>query len=97
VDFSQLEYIRDSRILIAECTFFIDEHTDRAEAGRHIHIDDFVRMIEPLRNEHIIITHVTQRTGLGEAQKILRAKLPAETHSRVRFLMDRKWRKKEDI
>lgn len=96
VDFSQLEYIRDSRILIAECTFFIDEHMDRAEAGRHIHVDDFIRMIEPLRNEHIIITHVTQRTGLGEAQKILRSKLPSEQNARVRFLMDRKWRKREE-
>jgi ribonuclease Z len=96
VDFSQLEYIRDSRILIAECTFFIDEHMDRAEAGRHIHVDDFVRMIEPLRNEHIIITHVTQRTGLGEAQKIMRSKLSSEQNARVRFLMDRKWRKREE-
>ncbi len=96
VDFSSLEYIRDSRILIAECTFFIDEHLDRAEAGRHIHVDDFAKMIEPLRNEQIIITHVTQRTGLGEAQKILRSKLPAEQYGRIRFLMDRKWRKKEE-
>ena len=56
----------------------------------------FAKMIEPLRNEQIIITHVTQRTGLGEAQKILRAKLPAEQYGRIRFLMDRKWRKKEE-
>ena len=34
VDFSQLDYISESKILIAECTFLEEEHTDRAQAGR---------------------------------------------------------------
>ncbi|HEW78747.1 MAG TPA: MBL fold metallo-hydrolase, partial [Phycisphaerales bacterium] len=64
VDFSQLEYISQSRILIAECTFYIDEHTGRAEAGRHMHINEFAALIEKLKNEHIIVTHTTQRTPM---------------------------------
>ena len=38
VDFSSLEYVVNSRILIAECTFFVDEHLSRADAGKHMHI-----------------------------------------------------------
>jgi len=90
VDFSKLDYIVKSRIMIAECTFFVDEHIERADAGRHMHIDEFVQLVEQLENEHIIITHMTQRTGMGEIRKILRAKLAKECYEKVILLMDRK-------
>jgi len=88
VDFSQLDYIANSRILIAECTFFVDEHIDRADAGRHMHIDEFVRLIEGLNNEHIVITHLTQRTSMGEIRRILKQKLAKKTYEKVALLMD---------
>ena len=66
VDFSQLDYVAKSRILIAECTFFEDEHTGRADAGRHMHIDEFAPLLERMDNEVIIITHLTHRTGIGQ-------------------------------
>jgi len=89
VDFSQLDYIAKSKILIAECTFFADEHTERADAGRHIHVDEFAKLIDKLDNEHIIITHMTQRTGMGQIKNILREKLGAQHYSRITLLMDR--------
>ena len=89
VDFSQLDYIAKSKILIAECTFFADEHIERADAGKHIHIDEFAKLIGKLDNEHIIITHMTQRTGMGEIKKILREKLGTQHYSRITLLMDR--------
>jgi ribonuclease Z len=89
VDFSQLDYIAKSKILIAECTFFADEHIERADAGKHIHIDEFTKLIGKLDNEHIIITHMTQRTGMGEIKKILREKLGTQHYSRITLLMDR--------
>ena len=90
VDFSQLEYIANCRILIAECTFFADEHTGRADAGRHMHIDEFVPLLERMNNDHIIITHLTQRTSIAEAAKMLREKLDPQIYKKVQFLMDRK-------
>ncbi len=90
VDYSQLDYIANSKILITECTFYIDDHLDRASAGRHIHINDFAAMLEKLNNEHIIVTHVTQRTTLSEARKLLRKKLPSELVKKITFLMDYK-------
>ncbi len=93
VDFSQLEYIGKSKILIAECTFFIDEHTSRADAGRHMHIDEFSKLIDQMENEHIVITHMTQRTSMGEIRKILKEKLGTRCYNKITLLMDKRNRK----
>ncbi|MBL7215774.1 MAG: MBL fold metallo-hydrolase [Phycisphaerae bacterium] len=95
VDFSQLEYVSKSKILIAECTFFADEHTERADAGRHMHIDEFAPLLERMNNEHIIITHLTHRTGIVEARNMLRERLSPKTFKKVLILMDRRnWSRK---
>ncbi|MHC4834626.1 MAG: MBL fold metallo-hydrolase [Planctomycetota bacterium] len=88
-DYSQLEYVAKSKILIAECTFFEEEHIERANAGKHMHIDEFGPMAERMENEHIIITHLTHRTSVVEARKMLQKRLPAEVFKKVIILMDR--------
>ncbi len=92
VVFSQLKYIVDSKILIAECTFYETEHSGRAEAGRHMHINEFAELIEKLQNQHIIITHTTQRTPMREIRRILKEALPAEKYDKVILLMDKRRR-----
>ncbi len=92
VDFSQLKYIAESKILIIECTFYSEEHTGRAEAGRHIHIDEFAGLIEKLQNEHTIITHATQRTSMQEIHRILKEALSPEKYDKVILLMDKRRR-----
>lgn len=93
VDFSQLKYIAESRILIAECTFYEDEHSGRAEAGKHMHVDEFAALLNKMQNEHIIITHTTQRTPMWEIRKILKDSLPPEKYDRVILLMDKESRR----
>ncbi len=88
VDFSKLNYIAESKILIAECTFYIEEHSGRAQAGKHMHINEFAELIQKLNNEHIIVTHTTQRTAMWEIRKILRETLPPEKYERIILLMD---------
>jgi len=90
VDFAQLPYVADSKILIAECTFFEDEHTERADAGRHMHIDEFAPLLERMNNQHIIITHLSRRTGIGQAKQMLRERLSAAVYKKITILMDRK-------
>ncbi|UCE98567.1 MAG: MBL fold metallo-hydrolase [Planctomycetota bacterium] len=90
VDFSQLKYIVESKILIAECTFYEDEHAERAEAGRHIHINEFAELIEKLQNEHIVITHMTQRTSLQDIRRILKQTLSPEKFEKVILLIPNK-------
>ncbi len=90
VDFSRLKYIAESKILIAECTFYEGEHSGRAEAGRHMHIDEFADLLERLNNEHIIITHITQRTPMREIRKILKDALPKDKYDRITLLMSKR-------
>jgi ribonuclease Z len=87
VDFSQLEYIVRSKILIAECTFYTPEQTERAKAGKHMHVDEFAALIENMQSECIVITHTTQRISLGEIRRILKKALPAEKYKKIVLLM----------
>jgi len=95
VDFAQLDYVVKSKILVAECTFYEDEHVSRANAGRHMHVDEFASLVERLENEHIIISHLTQRTPMREVRKMLKKALPAAIHDKIIILMDRKWRQSQ--
>ena len=90
VDFSQLQYVADSKILIAECTFYEGEHTTRAKAGRHMHVDELAALLANLNNEHIIITHTTQRTPMYEIRKTLSKALAKNTYEKITLLMSRK-------
>ncbi len=86
-DYCRLPHVRDARALLIECTFFDDDHLSRARAGRHLHVTDLPEMLAESNNERIVVTHVTRRTNLSEARKILRKTLPAEINKRVTFLM----------
>jgi ribonuclease Z len=90
VDFSQLNYVAESKILVAECTFYEDEHTGRAEAGNHMHIDQFAGLLAKMNNQHIIVTHTTQRTSMGEIRKTLKNSLPSEIYDRITILTTRR-------
>jgi len=88
VDFGQLDYIAKSKILVAECTFYETDHSGRAEAGRHMHVNEFARLIESLQNEYILITHTTQRTPIRQIRKILKETLSPEKYHRVILFME---------
>lgn len=92
VDFSQLKYISESKILIAECTFYLDEHAQRAEAGKHMHINEFASLVENMQNEHIIVTHTSQRIKMQEVRSILRKSLSASKYKKSILLMDKRRR-----
>jgi len=59
-------------------------------AGRHMHISEFAALIETLQNEHIIITHATQRTPMVEIRKVLKDTLSPEKYDKVILLMDKR-------
>ena len=95
VDFSQLDYVVKSKILIAECTFYETDHAGRADAGRHMHVTEFASLVERLDNEVIIISHLTQRTPLGEIRKMLKKALPKAIYDKTLILMDRRYRSRD--
>ena len=90
VDYSPLPYVAESKVLIAECTFYEEDHLDRAQAGRHMHVKDLARLLGPLHSEHVILIHITQRTGLGDVKRLLKESLPPEVLAKVSILMDQR-------
>ncbi len=88
-NYATLPCVRDAHVLVIECTFFDPEHKGRASDGRHIHVDRIGEVLEGMNNEHILLAHVTRRTSIGEAEKILAGKLSADILEKTSFLMSR--------
>jgi ribonuclease Z len=86
----ELEMVRTARVLLLECTFFEADHVKRARDGRHLHVRDVARLLPRVESGHILLHHVTRRTGVREARRSLAALLPAELMQRVTFLMEGK-------
>lgn len=78
----------NARVLITECTFYDLDHRAKAKAGKHLHVDEFARIIPRLKNEAIVIGHVSRRTGIRRAKHILRKLVGDEEMRRIYFLMD---------
>jgi ribonuclease BN (tRNA processing enzyme) len=80
--------IQNSQILITECTFFDSGHRLKAKAGKHLHLDQFVEVLPKLKNEQIIVSHVSRRTGIRRAKSLMRKRVTPEQMKRIHFLMD---------
>ncbi|UCF34227.1 MAG: hypothetical protein JSV78_02775 [Phycisphaerales bacterium] len=87
--FLDLEFVRDSHLLIIECTFFEKEHVHRARAGRHLHVDDLPVVLEAVPEAQIMLIHLTRRTDIRYAKRVLQRVVPAKDVERISFLMDR--------
>ena len=90
-NYSALPFVANAKALLIECTFFDEEHLQRARAGKHIHVADLPEMLEGMNNEHIIIIHVTRRTNMAAAKKILHKSLRKDIADRISFLMSAKY------
>lgn len=83
------DFVRHTQAIVLECTFFDREHVVRARAGYHIHIDDLPAILEAIPDAHVLLSHVTRRTDLRSAKRILARKISSADAERVSFLMDR--------
>ncbi len=87
--FLDLDFVRKSKVLLVECTFFDRDHVERARAGRHIHVDDLPKVCAAVPEAQIVLTHVTRRTDQRLTKRILQKVLRPEDVGRVSFLMER--------
>ena len=78
----------NAEILITECTFFDPDHRTKAKHGKHLHVETFAHLLPRLKNQHVIIGHVTRRTGIRRARHLLRKLVGDERMRNVHFLMD---------
>jgi hypothetical protein len=75
-------------VLITEITFFDADHKSKAKHGKHLHLDHFVDLVAGLKNQHIVVTHVTRRTGMRRAKHLLRKRIGDDRMKNIHFLMD---------
>ncbi|MFA7486312.1 MAG: hypothetical protein WCZ89_09825, partial [Phycisphaerae bacterium] len=61
---------------------------DRSVVGKHMHIDELTKLLSKMNNEHILITHITQRTAIHQARKMLKKNLPEDIHKKIILFMD---------
>lgn len=87
--FLEYDFVRKSRAVLVECTFFEREHLSRARSGRHVHVNDLPRILADIPEAQIMLTHVTRRTDLRLAKRILDQVIDEADKERVSFLMDK--------
>ncbi len=87
--FFDLDHVRNARLVIMECTFFDPEHAVRAKAGKHIHVRDLRNILPRLRCPHILMTHLTRRTDLRAAKRLLENHVDPVDFQRITILMER--------
>jgi len=80
--------VQNAEVLLTEVTFFDPDHRTKAKLGRHLHLEQFLQLVPKLKNKQIILLHVTRRTGVPRARRILRKRLGEEQMKRIQFLMD---------
>ena len=78
----------NAEILITECTFFDPDHRTKAKHGKHLHVETFAQLLPRLKNQHVVVSHVTRRTALRRARHLLRKLAGEERMKNVYFLMD---------
>ncbi len=94
--FFDLDHVRNAQLLIMECTFFDADHVVRARAGKHLHARDLQSIVPRLRNPNILITHLTRRTDMRAAKRILANFIEETDQHRLTYLMDRPKRPRRD-
>jgi ribonuclease Z len=78
----------NAEILLTETTFYEPGHKHKAKVGRHLHLDQFVEILPKLKNKHIVLIHVSRRTGVRKARHYLRKRVGKGELERIQFLMD---------
>jgi len=80
--------VMKAQVLLCECTFFDSTHRTKAKAGKHLHVEDFVKVVEKSQNDCIVVLHVSRRSGIGRSKGQLKKMLKPEQFAKVHFLMD---------
>lgn len=77
-----------AKIVITECTFFEADHRSRASVGKHLHVDDLVKLLQIWQAEAVVLIHLSRRTNMLEAREVLSQRAGREHRERLHFLMD---------
>lgn len=76
-----------SRVLMVECTFLGEEHRDKGERFKHLHLGDIVRWQDELRNEAIVLHHLSRRFRVADLRAEVERRAP-ELAPRIHILVE---------
>lgn len=77
----------DSRVLLLECTFLDPAKRDSATRYKHVHAEDLPGLAPRLRNETILLTHLSRRHRPEELRRFIDEHAP-EIAARTVLLVD---------
>jgi ribonuclease Z len=79
--------IFDSKVLMMECTFVGEEHRDKGERFKHLHLSDIVQHADRFRNEAIVLHHLSRRFRVEDLRAEVNRRLP-ELGARIHILVE---------
>lgn len=77
-----------AKIVISECTFFEPDQRERSSVGKHLHVQDIVKLLDVWQAEYIVLVHLSRRTHITRSRQQLLDLVGPEKAKRVLFLMD---------
>ena len=80
--------VTQAQILITECTFYEPEHRRKSRDGKHLHVSQLVDAMKHLNNGHLVLLHVSRRTGVPRARRWLQKAIGGPIPTNIHFLMD---------
>jgi ribonuclease Z len=76
-----------SKVLMMECTFVGEEHRDKGERFKHLHLGDIAQHADRFQNEAIVLHHLSRRFRVEELRAEVDRRLP-ELASRIHILVE---------
>ncbi|TVQ55624.1 MAG: hypothetical protein EA377_03165, partial [Phycisphaerales bacterium] len=58
-----------AKVVISECTFYEEDQRSRSSIGKHLHVDDIVKLLDIWQAEHVVLIHASRRTHLGASRE----------------------------
>jgi ribonuclease Z len=76
-----------SQVLMMECTFVGEEHRDKGERFKHLHLGDIAQHADEFRNEAIVLHHLSRRHRVEDLRVEVDGRLP-ELAPRIHILVE---------
>lgn len=76
-----------AKVLLLECSFIEERDRDRAGDWGHLHISEIAERADLLKNEVLVLTHLTLRTKADEIRREIARRLPASLARRVALFL----------
>lgn len=77
----------DSKVLLMECTFLGEEHRDKGERFKHLHLGDIAARADRFHNQAVVLHHLSRRFRVAALRAEVERLMP-ELAPRVQLLVE---------